>query len=69
MITTTINALRYNILGANNAAQKLGGNPFGNRLTLYLGSSNDLRLNIAVHRFLASPLALQECGSTRPMAT
>ena len=60
VITTTINVLRYNILGANDAAQKLGGNPFGNRQTLYVGSSNDLRLNLLVHRFVASPLALQE---------
>jgi pimeloyl-ACP methyl ester carboxylesterase len=60
VITTTINVLRYNILGANDAAQKLGGNPFGNRQTLYVGSSNDLRLNLRVHRFVASPLALQE---------
>ena len=35
-----------------------GGNPFGNRLTLYLGSSNDLRLNLLVRRFSASPVAL-----------
>ena len=60
MITTAINALRYNILGANDAALKLGGNPFGNRLTLYLGSSNDLRLNLLVRRFSASPVALQQ---------
>jgi len=60
VINTAITALRYNVLGANDAAFKLGGNPFGNRLTLYLGSSNDLRLNLLVRRFSASPVALQQ---------
>ncbi len=36
---------------------KLGGNPFGNRLRWYFGSSNDLRLNLLVQRFTASPVA------------
>jgi pimeloyl-ACP methyl ester carboxylesterase len=60
VITTALTALRYNILGANDFALKLGGNPFGNRLKLYLGSSNDLRLNLLVRRFAASPVALQQ---------
>jgi pimeloyl-ACP methyl ester carboxylesterase len=60
VITTALTALRYNILGANDAAFKLGGNPYGNRLKLYLGSSNDLRLNLLVRRFSASPVALQQ---------
>ena len=60
VINTAITALRYNVLGANNAAFKLGGNPYGNRLTLYLGSSNDLRLNLLVRRFSASSVALQQ---------
>ena len=37
---------------------KLGGNPYGNRLRWYSGSSNDLRLNLRVHRVSASPTAL-----------
>jgi len=59
VINTAISALRYNILGTNDARGKLGGNPYGNRFTLYLGSSNDLRLNLLVRRFSASPVALQ----------
>jgi pimeloyl-ACP methyl ester carboxylesterase len=54
---TTINMLSYNVLGANDATAKLGGNPFGNRFRLYFGSSNDLRLNLSVQRFTASPAA------------
>jgi pimeloyl-ACP methyl ester carboxylesterase len=54
---TVINLLTYNVLGANDAAGKLGGNPFGNRFRLYFGSSNDLRLNLQVQRFTASPVA------------
>lgn len=54
---TAINMLSYNVLGANDATEKLGGNPFGNRLRWYFGSSNDLRLNLLVQRFTASPVA------------
>jgi pimeloyl-ACP methyl ester carboxylesterase len=54
---TVINLLTYNVLGANDAAGKLGGNPFGNRFRFYFGSSNDLRLNLQVQRFTASPVA------------
>jgi pimeloyl-ACP methyl ester carboxylesterase len=54
---TTINLLRYNVLGANDATEKLGGNPFGNRFRLYFGSTNDFRLNLQVQRFTASPVA------------
>jgi len=55
---TTINLLTSNVLGANDAKAKLGGNPFGNRLRWYFGSSNDLKLNLSVRRFSASPAAL-----------
>jgi pimeloyl-ACP methyl ester carboxylesterase len=55
--TTAVNLLTYNVLGTNDAAEKLGGNPFGNRFRLYFGSSNDLRLNLEVQRFTASPVA------------
>jgi pimeloyl-ACP methyl ester carboxylesterase len=58
IVDTTIDLLRYNILATNDAAQKLGGSPFGNRLKWYFGSSNDLRLNLLVRRFTASPAAL-----------
>lgn len=54
---TVINMLSRNVLGTNDAVAKLGGNPFGNRFRLYFGSSNDLRLNLQVQRFTASPVA------------
>jgi pimeloyl-ACP methyl ester carboxylesterase len=54
---TTINMLRYNVRGTNDAVEQLGGSPFGNRLRLYVGSSNDFRLNLQVQRFTASPVA------------
>lgn len=58
VVNTTINALWYNVFGTNDAIAKLGDNPFGNRLTWYFGSSDDLRLNLLVRRFNASPAAL-----------
>ena len=56
---TTLTVLRYNILGFDDAVDKLGGQPFDNRLRLYLGSSNDLRLNLRVSRFAADAAAVQ----------
>ena len=56
---TALDALWYNVFATNDAVQKLGGNPFGNRLRWYFGSSNDLRLNSRVERFAASPAALK----------
>jgi hypothetical protein len=50
--------LTYNVVGSTDAENKLGGNPYGNRLRLYVGSSNDLRLNLRVERFSASPVAV-----------
>jgi len=55
---TAVNVLWYNIFGGTDAENKLGGNPFGNQLRLYLGSSNDLRLNLRIQRFAASPVAV-----------
>jgi pimeloyl-ACP methyl ester carboxylesterase len=57
IVNTTLNVLWYNVFGTNDAVQKLGGNPYGNRLRFYFGSSNDLRLNLSVQRFTASPVA------------
>ena len=55
---TALTVLKYNILGFDDAAGKLGGQPFDNRLRLYLGSSNDFRLNLQVKRFAADPAAV-----------
>jgi pimeloyl-ACP methyl ester carboxylesterase len=55
---TALEVLWYNAFSTNDAVAKLGGNPFGNLLTVYLGSSNDLRLNLLVKRFTAAPAAV-----------
>jgi pimeloyl-ACP methyl ester carboxylesterase len=57
VVSTTIDLLWYNVFATNDAVEKLGGNPFGNRLRWYFGSRNDLRLNLSVRRFTASPAA------------
>jgi hypothetical protein len=56
--TTTLNLLWYSVFATNNGIQELGGNPYGNVGRWYFGSSNDLRLNLHVERFVASPVAL-----------
>jgi pimeloyl-ACP methyl ester carboxylesterase len=68
--------LWYHLVGTNDAVEKLGGNPFDNRSRWYWGSSSDVRLNIGVQRFAASPAALrnlarfQTSGELRiPMVT
>jgi pimeloyl-ACP methyl ester carboxylesterase len=57
ILNTILNAIWYNVLGTNDAVQKLGGNPFDNRSKMYFGSRNDLRLNLLVRRFSASAAA------------
>jgi hypothetical protein len=41
IVNTALNVLWYNVFATNDATQKLGGNPYGNRLKWYWGSSND----------------------------
>ena len=64
--TTTINVLWYNVFGANDAAAKLGGNPYSNHDRWYWGSDNDLLLNVLVRRYKADPVALR---NLRPYQT
>jgi pimeloyl-ACP methyl ester carboxylesterase len=52
--------LWYNVFGTNDAIDKLGGQPFENRRRLYLGSSNDVRLNLLVRRVASDPAAFSE---------
>jgi len=52
--------LRYSVVNLNDAAETLGGFPFGNRTRLYRGSDNDLRLNLLVPRVDADPAAITE---------
>lgn len=56
--STTIAVLWYSVFGTNDAAAKLGGNPYGNIGRWYSGSTNDLLLNLNVKRVARSPGAL-----------
>lgn len=56
--------LWYNVFATNDGIQKLGGLPFDNTHRIYLGSSNDLRLNRSVPRFSAAPAALAEIAQS-----
>ena len=58
VITSTIDALSYNVLATNDGVAKLGGQPFDNRQRVYAGSDDDARLNQMVARFDADPGAL-----------
>lgn len=53
-------ALRYSVVNLNDAAETLGGFPYDNSGRIYLGSSNDIRLNIFVPRIAADTVALHE---------
>lgn len=55
---TSVEVLWYNVFATNDAAAKLGGNPYDNHARLYRGSANDRRLNLNVQRFAADPTAL-----------
>ncbi len=75
--TTTISeALRYNVIGTNDAREKLGGSPFDNTSTVYAGSDDDVALNAAVPRYSADAVALTAVAAyetdgvlTRPLVT
>ena len=76
VLQTAENLLWYNVFGANDAAQKLGGNPYDNRASWYSGSVNDLLLNRYVRRFSADPAAVAELAKyqttgdvTKPLVT
>lgn len=55
---TILGVLWYNVFATNDAVVTLGGQPFDNHNRIYLGSSNDLLLNLKVQRFTAAPAAL-----------
>ena len=52
--------LWYSVNATNDAAAKLGGQPFDNHARVYSGSLDDSALNAGVQRFAASPAALAE---------
>jgi len=74
---TVVNLLWYSVFSSNDAATKLGGQPFDNHDRVYSGSLNDTALNQGVARFTASPAAItqvafhyQTTGKlTRPVVT
>jgi hypothetical protein len=58
----TLHVLEYNIVAANDAIAKLGGNPFSNSQRWYWGSgspASDLQVNLKVARFAPNLEALQ----------
>jgi pimeloyl-ACP methyl ester carboxylesterase len=55
-----LDVLTFNIVGTNDATEKIGGQPFDNVRRIYFGSSNDLLLNFSVERIAADPAALTE---------
>ncbi len=55
---TVLGALWYNVFATNDAVATLSGQPFDNHDRIYLGSANDLLLNLKIERFHASPTAL-----------
>jgi fermentation-respiration switch protein FrsA (DUF1100 family) len=56
--TSAVDVLWYNVFATNDAASRLGGNPFDNRTRVYSGSGADTALNEQVARFDADPAAL-----------
>jgi pimeloyl-ACP methyl ester carboxylesterase len=60
ILQTTLGVLWYNVYATNDAADKLGGQPFDNATHYYRGSLNDARLNHLVQRFSADLAALAE---------
>jgi pimeloyl-ACP methyl ester carboxylesterase len=63
-ISTTVGILSYNVFATNEARDELGGQPFDNKHTWYVGSDDDQALNKpgGVQRFAADEAALQEIG-------
>jgi pimeloyl-ACP methyl ester carboxylesterase len=57
---TVLQLLWYNVFATNDGIDKLGGQPFGNRLRIYNGSANDRWLNRQVQRFRADRSAIRE---------
>jgi alpha-beta hydrolase superfamily lysophospholipase len=57
---TILGLLWYSVFATNDAVEKLGGQPFGNRWRFYTGSNNDLVLNLRVRRYRADSAALAE---------
>lgn len=55
ILTTTLDVLRYDVVGMQDAINVIGLQPFSNLTTVYYGSSNDRKLNKRVDRFEGDP--------------
>lgn len=73
---TISDALRYNVIATNDAQEKLGGSPFDNTNTVYVGSDDDAALNAAIPRYSADAAARTAVAAyetsgvlTRPLVT
>jgi hypothetical protein len=58
VLSTVLEVLAYNIFGTADAQQELGGQPYDNTTRIYIGSSNDIQLNLQVKRYKADHAAL-----------
>jgi len=59
-VESAVDNLWYNVFATDDAHTELGGQPFDNRFRIYLGSTDNLRLNLDVERFSADPAALRQ---------
>jgi hypothetical protein len=55
VITTTLDVLKYDVVGMQDAINVIGLQPFSNLTTVYYGSRNDRKLNKRVDRFTGDP--------------
>lgn len=58
VVATVLEVLAYNLFGTADAQQELGGQPYDNSARIYIGSSNDILLNLRIKRYKADPAAL-----------
>lgn len=55
VLTTTLDVLRYDVVGMKDAIYVIGLQPFSNLTTVYYGSRDDRKLNRLVDRFAGDP--------------
>lgn len=62
-VQAVLDVLWYTVFATNDGIEKLGGQPYDNRLRIYRGSTNDQLLNITVPRYSADASAVDEMQS------
>lgn len=60
---TVEDVLWYSVFATNDGREKLNGQPFDNRFRWYIGSNNDLLLNLLIRRVGADAAAVQEMAA------